>query len=170
MVPLCKYILDGDQQCEQAAINGGHYCRHHQVVRKSVAAAEAELAPPSLPLIFPTNYACQVHNYFLIAQALNEGRINLKTANMLHRLLKSCDASLKQAALEAAESGEADSSGDLDAEELLGAIDEMKIRLAASEESEPTRKEPAGEPAPQKRDPRELLRHSRSIGGRGRRR
>ena len=115
---------------------------------------------------FPANYACQVHNYFLIAQALNEGRINLKTANMLHRLLKSCDASLKQAALEAAERGEADSSGDLDAEQLLGAIDEMKIRLAASEEPAPVRNQPTY-PAQQKRDPLDLLRHSR--GGKGRR-
>ncbi|HEV2464785.1 MAG TPA: hypothetical protein VGT04_13350, partial [Acidobacteriaceae bacterium] len=100
---------------------------------------------------------------------LNEGRINLKTANMLHRLLKSCDASLKQAALEAAESGEADSSGDLDAEELLGAIDEMKIRLAASEEPARVRNE-STYPAQQTREPLDLLRHSRSIGGRSRRR
>ena len=179
MVPLCKYILDGDQPCEQAAIKGGHYCRHHQVVRKSVAAAEAEseLSHPSLPFVFPSNYACQLHNYFLVVEALNDGRVDLKTANMMHRLQKSCDASLKQAVLERDQLGEPLLSRGPDsgpnavqiADQDEAADNEERFKIAAASEPARVRYEPTY-PAQQTRDPLELLRHSRGKSGRGRRR
>ena len=177
MIPLCQYILQGDQQCEQAAIKGGHYCRHHQVVRKSVAAAEAEgeLAHPSLPFHFPSDHGSQLYNYYQVLQALNEGRLNNKTANMMIRLLKACDASLKAAVAEVVQlceaelSNEPDSESDKDqiADQDEAADDEERIKIAAAREPARVRNEPTY-PAQQTREPLDLLRHSRGMNGRRR--
>ena len=170
MVPLCKYILDGDQPCEQAAIKGGHYCRHHQVVRKSVAAAD-EAAPVPLPFVYPSNHTAQLYNYFLLAQALNEGRLDLRTVNALIRILKACDASLKASVAEGEQLSEADLSSEPEAPGVTdqgGADEEEPLKIAAAGEPARVRYEPTY-PAQQTRDPLELLRHSRSKSGRKRR-
>lgn len=199
MIALCEYILEGDKGCEQAAIKGGHYCRHHQVIRKSVAAVEAEGLEERepLPLVFPKDHASQLFNYFLVLQALNEGRLNSKMANIMIRLLKACDANLKNARLNEGANSDSESNSEQDTE----AVEGEKISVAAAGEDcalppfaqnhptdedlsvHPRERRPVhGDPGvgtpvvregwgtQQKREPLDLLRHSRGMRGRSRRR
>lgn len=175
MVPLCQYILQDDKQCEQAAIKGGHYCRHHQVIRKSIAASEAEGEDTHtpLPFAFPENYAAQLHNYFMVLHALNEGRLNIRMVNVMIRLLKACDASLKQMARNTEESSELDSDNEqtsTDSEQVPEVDASERTEIAAARERRHERKEPTSVAAREMREPLALLQHSRGIAGRGRRR
>ena len=103
MIPLCRYILQGGNQCQQAAINGEYYCRHHLVVRRTVAAAAPKPNPyqveKTLPLIFPEDRAALQIDIFFVMQAFNEGDISPKRANIFTRLLHECSINLKQGPL-----------------------------------------------------------------------
>lgn len=127
MIALCQYILQGGKQCEQAALKGGHYCRHHQIVRRTIE----ESAPQGdgygsrkpLPFVFPEDRASVQLNYFMILQAINDGRLDQKTASLMLRVLKACDANLKKgplnegaAAAEASEAEETEVGVELSAE------------------------------------------------------
>lgn len=103
MIPLCRYILQGGNQCQQAAINGEHYCRHHLVVRRTVAANTPKQNPyrieKPLTLVFPEDRAALMIDVFVVMQAFNEGQISPRSANILTRLLHECGVILKQGPL-----------------------------------------------------------------------
>jgi len=103
MISLCRYILQGGNQCQQAAINGEYYCRHHLVVRRTVAAATPRQNPyhveKVLPLVFPEDRAALQIDIFVVMQAFNEGDISPKRANILTRLLHECSINLKHGPL-----------------------------------------------------------------------
>ncbi len=103
MIQLCRYILQGGNQCQQAAINGEHYCRHHLVVRRTVAANTPKQNPyrieKPLALVFPEDRAALMIDVFVVMQAFNEGDIGPKSANIFTRLLHECGVILKQGPL-----------------------------------------------------------------------
>ena len=103
MIPLCRYILQGGNPCQQAAINGEHYCRHHLVVRRTVAANTPKQNPyrveKPLALVFPEDRAALMIDVFVVMQAFNEGQIGPKSATILTRLLHECGVILKQGPL-----------------------------------------------------------------------
>lgn len=103
MISLCRYILQGGSQCQQAAINGEYYCRHHLVVRRTVAAATPRQNPyhveKVLPLVFPEDRAALQIDIFVVMQAFNQGDISPKRANILTRLLHECSINLKHGPL-----------------------------------------------------------------------
>jgi hypothetical protein len=97
MIPLCRHILTSGLVCSQAAMHGTHFCRHHQTVKSTLAQASQPApcgAPPQLPLVFPEDRAAIQLNLFLVLQALNDGRIDNRTANSMNRLINSCAANL----------------------------------------------------------------------------
>ena len=104
MIPLCRYILQGGNQCQQAAINGEYYCRHHLVVRRTVAATNSVRPDPyrveqPLPLVFPEDRAAQQLNVFMVMQAFNTGQIGPRSAKIFALLLRECAVNLKQGPL-----------------------------------------------------------------------
>ena len=101
MIALCKYILQGGNQCGQAALKDGHYCRHHQFVTKAIAEGtpQGNGSRTPLPFVFPEDRAAVQINYFLLLQAINDGRVDAKTAGLMLRVLKACDANLKKGPL-----------------------------------------------------------------------
>lgn len=103
MISLCRYILQGGNPCTQAAIGGENYCRHHLVVRRTVAANQPRPNPyrieKALPLVFPEDRAALQINLFLVMQGFNEGQIGPKSANIFAKLLHECAVNLKQGPL-----------------------------------------------------------------------
>lgn len=103
MIALCRYILQGGNPCQQAAINGENYCRHHLVVRRTVAANTPKQNPyrveKPLALVFPEDRAALMIDVFVVMQAFNEGEISPRSANIFTRLLHECGAILKQGPL-----------------------------------------------------------------------
>ena len=87
MIQLCRYILQGGNQCQQAAINGENYCRHHLVVRRTVAANTPKQNPyrieKPLALVFPEDRAALMIDIFVVMQAFNEGELGPKGAKIL---------------------------------------------------------------------------------------
>jgi len=179
MIPLCQYMLQGGKQCEQAAIKGELYCRHHHFVRRAIADAAPQGgdkfgARAPLPFVFPEDRAAVQINYFLVLQAVNAGRLDLKTAAMMIRLLKACDANLKKGSLN---EGAETAAADLDDESLPAESEQVEeedasetIKIEAAEGSGHARNERPSAPPPQKCNPMELLRHSRRTSGKKRRR
>jgi hypothetical protein len=136
MIDLCRYILQGGKQCEQAAIKGEYYCRHHQFVRKAVAEATPQADPYAarkpLPFVFPEDRAAVQINYFLVLQAINDGRLDQKTANLMIRLLRACDANLKKGPLNEQESDQGAGAGEREgSEEAVGSTHVSKTRHGA---------------------------------------
>lgn len=103
MIALCEYILQGGNRCGQAALKDDHYCRHHRIVNMATAEATSQghgMRDP-LPFVFPEDCASVQINYYLLAQGINDGHLDLKTANILLRVFKACDANLKKGPLNA---------------------------------------------------------------------
>lgn len=105
MIALCQYILQSGKTCKQAALKDGSYCRHHQIVRKAVADTGPQSNDPyllrrRLPFVFPEDRASIQINYFVLLQALNDRRIDAKTAGIMMRVLKATDANLRKGSLD----------------------------------------------------------------------
>src|SRR5690348_8726556 len=103
MISLCRYILQGGNQCQQAAITGENYCRHHLVVRRTVAANTPKQNPyrieKPLALVFPEDRAALMIDIFVVMQAFNEGELGPKGAKIFTHLLHECGVILKQGPL-----------------------------------------------------------------------
>lgn len=99
MIPLCRYILRGGDECKQAAVNGEHYCRHHVAGRKAGleagGQADSDAMHTPVPLMFPADRMALQFNYFAVLEAFNEGRIDAKRAGLMVRVLRCCDVNLK---------------------------------------------------------------------------
>ena len=107
MYQLCRYLLASGRRCTQPAVTGGPYCRHHGVVKRTVASS---IVPPqfhhlhrALPFLYPEDRASIQANCFLVMRALDDRRISTQTANAFNRLLRTCQASLKPGPLHESE-------------------------------------------------------------------
>jgi len=96
MTPLCRHILAAGRACPQPAVNGSRYCRHHGEVKKHTRRRPR--SPNdftfTLPLAYPEDRAAIQFNLTLVMQALNDHKIDSKTANSFDRLLRSCRLNL----------------------------------------------------------------------------
>jgi hypothetical protein len=117
MYELCRYLLASGRRCTQPAVTGGPYCRHHGVVRRTVASS---ILPPefhhlhrALPFLYPEDRASIQANCFLIMRALDDRRISTQTANAFNRLLRTCQANLKPGPLHESDSNSKSDGGPL---------------------------------------------------------
>jgi len=103
MIQLCRHILPSGVLCKQAAVRETLYCRHHQTVKAAVAQCKPAPSPygifEPLAFAFPEDRAALQINYFAVLQALNDKRIDNRTANTMNRLLRSCEANLSHGPL-----------------------------------------------------------------------
>jgi len=103
MIQLCRHILPSGVLCKQAAVRETLYCRHHQTVKAAVAQCKPAPSPygifEPLAFAFPEDRAALQINYFAVLQALNDKRIDNRTANTMNRLLRSCEVNLSHGPL-----------------------------------------------------------------------
>ena len=83
MVPLCRHILPSNKRCDSPAVRGQLYCYHHKVVK--IATTRPPRKPYDatyiIPFVFCEDRAAVQLNLHLVNRALNEGRIDTRTAN-----------------------------------------------------------------------------------------
>jgi hypothetical protein len=102
MIAFCRHILNGGVLCQQAAIKGTHLCRHHGVVKTTLAVARRPApygVPQPLPFVLPEDRASIQLNYLLVLEALNDQKIDNRTANTMNRILRSCEMNLSKGPL-----------------------------------------------------------------------
>jgi hypothetical protein len=99
MYELCQHLLASGRRCTQPAVAPTPYCRHHGIVKRTVASS---ILPPkfhhlhrALPFLYPEDRASITANCFLVLRALDDRRISTVTANSMNRLLRTCQANLK---------------------------------------------------------------------------
>ena len=103
MIQLCRHILPGGRLCDQASVRGTLFCRHHSTVKAAIAREQAapdpEVKHTPIAFVYPEDRAAIQLNLFLVIQALNDRRIDNRTANTMNRLLHSCEQNLRAGAL-----------------------------------------------------------------------
>jgi hypothetical protein len=89
--PLCTHIKANGIVCGSPAVSGTSFCYHHSVVKTAldkVQKGPKGVATP-IPFVFAEDRASMQINYFLLLQAFNEQRIDLRTYNAFLGLLRS---------------------------------------------------------------------------------
>lgn len=103
MLALCRYILRSGLLCQQAAVSGTCFCRHHQNQKEAVEGMKPQPDPygiyTPLPFVFPEDRAAIQENLFVVMQALNDKRIDVRTANAYRGLLRCCEMNLSHGPL-----------------------------------------------------------------------
>ena len=95
--PLCTHVKTDGTTCGSPAVAGTALCYHHSTVKAALGrvqpqAGNGEFAP--IPFVFPEDRASMQINFFLLLQAFNEGRIDLKRFKVMMSLLKAMAANL----------------------------------------------------------------------------
>ncbi|MGI0134688.1 MAG: hypothetical protein ACREBW_07005, partial [Candidatus Micrarchaeaceae archaeon] len=117
-VALCTHIKANGIPCGSPAVTGIELCYHHSTVKAALGKVQkgpARVATP-IPFVFAEDRTSMQINFFLLLEAFNEQRIDLRTYNALLGLLRLMAKNLgKSGSLvddreETAESGEQPSS------------------------------------------------------------
>ena len=97
--PLCTHVKTNGIVCGSPAVAGTELCYHHSAIKTATGhagsggrGAGGEFAP--IPFVFPEDRASMQINFFLLLQAFNEGRIDLKHFKAMMSMLKSMAANL----------------------------------------------------------------------------
>src|SRR6185437_11178717 len=103
MYDLCRHLLASGRRCTQPAVSGTSYCRHHRVVKRTIAdsvlPSKLHGLHKAIPSLYPEDRAASQANCFLVLRALDDRRINTQTANAMGRLLRTCELNLKRGPL-----------------------------------------------------------------------
>ncbi|HEX5235280.1 MAG TPA: hypothetical protein VFW25_08125 [Silvibacterium sp.] len=125
MTPLCRHILPAGHRCTQPAVKANKsgsagssspagststagttstmYCRHHQVVKITLAKVAPKPDPYGLhqPLafVFSEDRSALQLNFTTVIAALNNRQISVPMANAFNRLLRSCETNLRRGPL-----------------------------------------------------------------------
>ena len=97
--PLCTHVKTNGIVCGSPAVAGTELCYHHSAIKTATGhagsggrGAGGEFAP--IPFVFPEDRASMQINFFLLLQAFNEGRVDLKHFKAMMSMLKSMAANL----------------------------------------------------------------------------
>lgn len=92
-VPLCTHVKTNGIVCGSPAMSGTALCYHHSVVMTTLdwapsgsGAGGGDFEP--IPFVFPEDRAGMQINFFLLLEAFNQHRIDLRTYRAMLGLLK----------------------------------------------------------------------------------
>lgn len=90
-VPTCSHIKANGEACGSPAVSGSPVCYHHSAMKMALSkpsnrAPEGGFAP--IPFVFPEDRASMQINFFLLLQAFNEQRIDMRTYKSMLSMLK----------------------------------------------------------------------------------
>jgi hypothetical protein len=93
-VPLCTHVKTNGLPCGSPAVSGTELCHHHSALKAALdKVVPIEQIPygayPPIPFVFPEDRASMQINFFLLLQAFNEQRIDLRAFNSMQRMLQS---------------------------------------------------------------------------------
>lgn len=98
-VPQCTHIKTNGEVCGSPAVSGTSYCHHHSAVKTALAKVPSAGKTPNgafapIPFVFPEDRASMQINFFLLLQAFNEQRIDLRTYRSMMSMLKEMSRNL----------------------------------------------------------------------------
>ena len=98
-VPLCTHIKTDGVRCGSPAVSGTALCYHHSAMKTTLDKAPARRGAVAgdfepIPFVFAEDRAAVQLNYFLLLQAFNEGRMDLRAFKAMLGLLKAMAANL----------------------------------------------------------------------------
>lgn len=101
MIELCRHIKPEGTSCKGAAVHGTNLCRHHQLIKSTLAKVKPTpknygIYKP-LPFEFPEDRAAIQTNLFLVLHAFNHRKIDSKAANFMTYNLQVCLSNLSKA-------------------------------------------------------------------------
>ncbi len=105
MYELCRHIKTDGIKCDSPAIKNTLFCFNHTQTRK--LTRRRRRSPNdfnfSIPFVFPEDRVSLQTNYFLVLQALAEGKIDNQTSNSMTRNLRACGVNLAKGPLVASD-------------------------------------------------------------------
>jgi hypothetical protein len=97
MFRVCNAIKNDGVRCGSPALTGINFCWQHMGGKVPSTRAKATTsANAKLKLAYPGDRQAIQHNLFLVAQALNDGKIDTVTANTFNRIYRTCELNLRQ--------------------------------------------------------------------------
>lgn len=98
-VPQCTHIKTNGDVCGSPAVSGTVFCHHHSAVKTALAKVPPAGKSPNgafapIPFVFPEDRASMQINFFLLLEAFNEQRIDLRTYRSMLSMLKAMSRNL----------------------------------------------------------------------------
>jgi hypothetical protein len=96
--PLCTLIKSDGARCGSPALKGMNLCFQHigGNISALTRARATSGANTKLKFAYPGDREAIQHNLFLVAQALDDGKIDNATANTYNRLFRTCELNLRR--------------------------------------------------------------------------
>src|ERR1700758_2158773 len=103
MIELCRHIKPEGTACKGPAVRGTNFCRHHQLIRKTLDKVKPSIENNGvyqpLPFLFPEARSAIQTNVFLVINAFNRRRIDAKAASVMIYGLQVCLSNLNKGPL-----------------------------------------------------------------------
>src|ERR1700758_4241172 len=103
MIELCRHIKPEGTACKGPAVRGTNFCRHHQLIRKTLDKVKPPIENNGvykpLPFLFPEDRSAIQTNVFLVINAFNRRRIDAKAASVMIYGLQVCLSNLNKGPL-----------------------------------------------------------------------
>ena len=97
MFRVCAHIKKDGVRCNSPAMKGMNFCYQHIGGNvRELTRARSIYNGPKLDFVYPGCRQDIQHNFFVIAQAMNDGKIDLQTANTYNRIYSACERNLRR--------------------------------------------------------------------------
>jgi len=97
MFRVCAHIKKDKKRCNSPAMKGMNFCYQHIGGNiRELTRARSIYSGPKLDLLYPGFRQAIQHNLHVVAQAINDGHIDLQTANTYNRIYSACERNLRR--------------------------------------------------------------------------
>ena len=97
MFRVCAHIKKDGVRCNSPAMKGMNFCYQHIGGNvRELTRARSIYNGPKLDFVYPGCRQAIQHDFFVIAQAMNDGKIDLQTANTYNRIYSACERNLRR--------------------------------------------------------------------------
>src|SRR5690242_8864888 len=97
MFRVCVHIKKDGVRCNSPAMKGMNFCYQHigGSIRE-LTRARSTYNGAKLDFLYPGHRQAIQHNCFVVAQAMNDGRLDLSMANTYNRIFATCERNLRR--------------------------------------------------------------------------
>ena len=97
MFRVCVHIKKDGIRCNSPALSGGNFCfQHIGGSLREHTRARSIYRGPQLDFLYPGTRQAIQNNLFVVAQAMNDGNLELATANSYNRIFSACERNLRR--------------------------------------------------------------------------
>ena len=97
MFRVCAHIKKDGVRCNSPAMKGMNFCYQHIGGNiRELTRARSTYIGPRLDFLYPGDRQSIQHNLSVIAQAVDDGKIDLQTANTYIRIYSACERNLRR--------------------------------------------------------------------------